>query len=274
MKVLVTGANGFIGKNLIVSLIENNFEVFSVVRNNQDSSNVTANIINSSIEQLTSHSINEMDIDVVIHLAWSNVSKVMLETHINEEYEIQKCFLDEVLKSNVKKIIISGSCFEYGKLNGELNTLINPEPNTNYGIAKNMLRIWLEKSTLKRNNLTVIWMRIFYVYGQGQHERSLYSQLLNSISNNDEYFNMSRGFQIRDFISINKTVEFILSKINSNQKGFNLVNVCSGNPVSVREFVEEIIKDKKSNIKLNLGYYPIPDYEPLAFWGSNKGNID
>jgi dTDP-6-deoxy-L-talose 4-dehydrogenase (NAD+) len=267
MKVLVTGANGFIGKNLVNSLLENNFEVFSVVRNYQGPNNVKANIINASIEEITSFSIDELNIDVVIHLAWSNVSKVMLASHLDEEYELQKRFLDNVIKSKVKKIIISGSCFEYGKINGELTTSTNPEPNTKYGIAKNNLRVWLEERLLHNNTISVFWMRIFYVYGKGQHDRSLYTQLLNSISNKDEYFNMSRGFQIRDFISINKTVEFILSAINSSQKGFNLINVCSENPISVREFVEEIINEKKSKIKLNLGYYPIPDYEPLAFWG-------
>jgi dTDP-6-deoxy-L-talose 4-dehydrogenase (NAD+) len=247
MNILVTGATGFIGKNLIDSLTENHFKIFATIRNSQYSFNDKIKIINTSIEKLTSIDIDGMNIHTVIHLAWSNVSKVMLEAHLDEEYELQKCFLDEVLKSKVKKIIISGSCFEYGKINGELSTSVNPEPNTNYGIAKNRLRIWLEERLFQNKNISIFWMRIFYVYGQGQHERSLYTQLLNSISNNDEYFNMSRGFQIRDFISIDNTIEFFISALNSKNKGFNLINVCSENPVSVREFVEELIKQKKSN---------------------------
>jgi dTDP-6-deoxy-L-talose 4-dehydrogenase (NAD+) len=269
MKVLVTGANGFIGKNLVDSLVENNFEVFSLIRNSSKINNKKTKVVNNSLEKITAQNLNDLNIEVVIHLAWSNVSKVMLETHLTEEFEIQKKFVETVLLSNVKKIIISGSCFEYGKINGELNVDIVPEPNTSYGIAKNNLKNWLEK-TLPHSNTSVFWLRIFYVYGHGQHERSLYTQLLNSISKNEESFNMSRGFQIRDFISINDTIKCFISAIHSSQKGFNLFNVCSGNPISVREFVEEIINQKKSEIKLNLGYYPIPDYEPLAFWGKKS----
>ena len=270
MRVLVTGANGFIGNNLVESLVANNFEVYSVIRNKQIFSNVKAKVINKSIENITVVELNELKIDIILHFAWSNVSKVMLESHLTEELEIQKRFLENVLKSKVTKIIISGSCFEYGKINGELGVDVMPDPNTNYGIAKNKLRLWLEEKLHVSNHISVFWMRMFQGDGKGQHERSLWTQLLNSISNKDEFFNMSRGFQIRDFISINETIDFVFSAMNSKQLGFNLVNVCSGNPISVREFVEDVIKKRKSSLKLNLGYYPIPDYEPLAFWGTKS----
>ena len=46
-----------------------------------------------------------------------------------------------------------------------------------------------------------------------------------------------------------------------------MVNVCSGKPISVRKLVEQRLAKRKADIKLNLGYYPYPDYEPAAFWG-------
>ncbi|HOP41549.1 MAG TPA: hypothetical protein PLI53_10955, partial [Geobacteraceae bacterium] len=49
-----------------------------------------------------------------------------------------------------------------------------------------------------------------------------------------------------------------------------IVNACSGNPVSVRRLVEERITARGSSIRLNLGYYPYPDYEPMAFWGDTR----
>jgi hypothetical protein len=48
------------------------------------------------------------------------------------------------------------------------------------------------------------------------------------------------------------------------------VNVCSGQPISVRRFAEQIAEKNHAEIDLNLGYYPYPTYEPMAFWGYNK----
>lgn len=46
-----------------------------------------------------------------------------------------------------------------------------------------------------------------------------------------------------------------------------VVNICSGNPISVLEFVKEYTQSKGIHINLNLGVYPYPDYEPMSFWG-------
>jgi dTDP-6-deoxy-L-talose 4-dehydrogenase (NAD+) len=49
-----------------------------------------------------------------------------------------------------------------------------------------------------------------------------------------------------------------------------VVNLCSGQPISVRKLVEGWIKDNDWSIELNLGHYPYPDYEPMAFWGDRR----
>ena len=79
---------------------------------------------------------------------------------------------------------------------------------------------------------------------------------------------MSGGEQIRDFLP----VDVVASKIvdySLNLKGSNIINICSGQPISIRRLVENWIKQNNWDIKLNLGFYPYPDYEPFAFWGNN-----
>ena len=49
-----------------------------------------------------------------------------------------------------------------------------------------------------------------------------------------------------------------------------MVNVCSGRPISVRELVEGFVRERGSAITLNLGRYPYPEYEPMAFWGDRS----
>ena len=85
---------------------------------------------------------------------------------------------------------------------------------------------------------------------------------------------MSRGFQIRDFIKIDEVAISFYDEITDKQPGFKIMNICSGNPVSVREFVENFLAESGVRINLNLGKFPIPDYEPIAFWGSKDFTIN
>jgi dTDP-6-deoxy-L-talose 4-dehydrogenase (NAD+) len=77
---------------------------------------------------------------------------------------------------------------------------------------------------------------------------------------------MSMGDQLRDYLPIQKVAEnFVLALENPQVKG--VINCCSGRPISVLDLVQQHCKTKASNVELNRGYYPYPDYEPLAFWG-------
>jgi dTDP-6-deoxy-L-talose 4-dehydrogenase (NAD+) len=80
---------------------------------------------------------------------------------------------------------------------------------------------------------------------------------------------MSGGKQLRDYLPVEKVAEYIV-KISIDDKITGIINCCSGEPISIRKFVENYIAEKNKNIELNLGYYPYPDYEPMAFWGDNK----
>ena len=69
-----------------------------------------------------------------------------------------------------------------------------------------------------------------------------------------------------------KVAEYIV-KIAMQSKVKGIINCCSGTPISIRRLVENTLEKKQNNIELNLGYYPYPDYEPMAFWGdANKIN--
>ena len=83
---------------------------------------------------------------------------------------------------------------------------------------------------------------------------------------------MSLGDQIRDFSYIKDAVEQIVS-FSVNKKGNLVENICSGSGVTVRSFVEKVIQEKNSKIKLNLGYYKYNPIEPFAFWGTKSNAV-
>jgi dTDP-6-deoxy-L-talose 4-dehydrogenase (NAD+) len=79
---------------------------------------------------------------------------------------------------------------------------------------------------------------------------------------------MSGGNQIRDYLAIEEVVKKLLNLLRL-KKDIGIVNVCSGSPKILKNIVEEWKSANNWHIKLNLGYYPYPDYEPMEFWGSN-----
>ena len=83
--------------------------------------------------------------------------------------------------------------------------------------------------------------------------------------NGEEYFNMSGGEQIRDYLDVKEVVQLILNA--SIKKPNGVYNICSGNPISIKQLVENYLTTNNKKIKLNLGFYSYPDYEPMNFWG-------
>ena len=80
---------------------------------------------------------------------------------------------------------------------------------------------------------------------------------------------MSGGEQLRDYLPIAEVAKCLVSLAMARCDN-GVVNICSGKPISVRKLVERWIEENEWSIKLNLGYYPYPDYEPMAFWGERK----
>jgi dTDP-6-deoxy-L-talose 4-dehydrogenase (NAD+) len=80
---------------------------------------------------------------------------------------------------------------------------------------------------------------------------------------------MSSGEQLRDYLPVEEVARLIVS-LALSKKGLGVINVCSGEPVSIRSLVQGWVRTFDETIKLNCGYYPIPDYEPTAFWGDRS----
>lgn len=149
---------------------------------------------------------------------------------------------------------------------GELTENLMPLPCTPYGHAKDALRRQLE-FLQEKHPFALTWTRLFYIYGEGQGESPLLSQLKEAVTHGKSVFNMSGGEQLRDYLPVTE-VATILVDLALRQKNIGVVNVCSGKPISILNLVKKWLKENGWTIDLNLGYYPYPDYEPMAFWGS------
>ena len=206
--------------------------------------------------------------DLMIHLAWEGLPNYLDDFHIADNLPRHELFLKNMIQNGLKDLTVTGTCFEYGMQNGCLNEDLEVNPSNPYAIAKNKLREYLQTLSLEWR-FCFKWVRLFYMYGEGQSPKSLISQLDKAIEEKLEVFNMSGGMQIRDFIPVTKMAENIVS-IAIQNKVTGVINCCSGEPVTVKDFVLNYLKEKNKSIQLNLGYYKYADYEPMEFWGDNK----
>jgi len=270
-KILVTGATGFIGGYVIKELLQQGFNVIATSSNQKKAeqknwiNNVTYLPLDFSLldDNINYHEYFQQP-DTVIHLAWEGLPNYNDNFHINENLPRHKLFLHNLVKNGLQNLCVTGTCLEYGMQEGELSEEMDCKPTIAYAIAKNELRKYLE-SLQEKFVINLKWIRLFYMFGEGQSPKSLFSQIDKAIEGKDDFFNMSFGEQLRDFLPIEKVAETIINI--ATQKNINgVINCGSGVPVSVKQMVTTYLNHLNKNIKLNLGYYPYNDYEPLAFW--------
>lgn len=274
MKFLVTGANGFIGQYIVSSLLRLSHTVIATGRGENKNSQLQTN--NNfkykkyeMVSEKTSKNLQEyFDFpEAVIHLAWEGLPNYKESFHITKNVPSSFNLLSNLIDNGLKNITIAGTCMEYGNQEGKLNEMISCNPNTSYSIAKNKLRLKL-LAFQKEKSFNLKWVRIFYMFGKGQNEKSLFSQLDNAIKLNDKTFNMSKGDQLRDFLPVEVVAKYLISIAEKNDN-IGIINCCSGKPIKVIDFVKSYINQQKSLIKINPGFYPYSDIEPKFFWGDN-----
>ncbi|HTE34456.1 MAG TPA: NAD(P)-dependent oxidoreductase [Chryseolinea sp.] len=278
MKVLVTGASGFIGRHLIGSLLKIGHSVFASSTSALKASKFEWFPNVSFIEYRIGEAYDDRDLysffeepDVLIHLAWDGLPDFKGLHHLERNLPAHLNFLGNLINNGLTDLTITGTCLEYGLVEGELNENMPSQPVVAYAVAKDRLResIQLIGSAVA---LDFKWVRLFYMYGEGQHPKSLIPQLDRAIENGDLDFDMSGGEQLRDYLPVAE-VGKLLCKIGLQSEVTGIINCCSGKPISVKRFVESYMSSIGSNIRLNLGVYPYPDYEPMAFWG-NTGKLN
>lgn len=274
MRILITGASGFIGNFVIKEFLKlNEFEIIATSNDSLDK--IKQFEWYGDVEYIEQDLNEEKDNyfnffkkpDLLIHLAWQGLPNYNELFHFERNLFKNYRFIKNIVENGLKDLNVIGTCLEYGIKNGCLSEDTPTAPITPYALAKDTLRGFIEQLKNKID-FNFKWIRLFYMYGEGQNPKSLLSQLDYALVHNQDVFNMSGGEQLRDYLPVEKVAEHII-KISLQNEFNGIINCCSGKPISIRKLVEDHMKKRNKFIKLNLGYYPYPDYEPFAFWGDN-----
>ena len=268
--VAVTGSEGFVGRHVVASLLaEPDIEVIRIVRPGtrtveQGASRVfPIDVLGEDVDRRQLPT----GVDALVHLAWSGLDDFRADVHLNQVAAHER-FLQAWLESGVRRIVGVGTCLEYGLVEGELNESMPTDPVIAYAQGKAALSGALE-GLAATFGASWSWARVFYPYGDGQQVKSLWSSLQSAIARGDATFPMSGGEQVRDYLDADE-VGLILASLALSDEASGVVNVCSGQPIVLRDLVEGWIAARGAALRPQLGVFPYPDYEPMKFWGSRR----
>ena len=186
MKILVTGGSGFIGVPVLMSLIEN-INLVEILNLTRTSSKAISKQIENyqcdlSDPQTYLNKVNEFKPEVVIHLAWEGIPDFSLEMSTKNILS-SISFIEIVTKlKSCKKIIVTGSCFEYNNKFGPCSENQIVVPKDYFTFAKKTILSFL-KLECNKSNIIFIWARLFYVYGPNQRNASLVPTLIEALKN-------------------------------------------------------------------------------------------
>ncbi|MDE7322609.1 MAG: NAD(P)-dependent oxidoreductase [Lachnospiraceae bacterium] len=264
--VLVTGAGGYIGRHVVKTLLDLDYEV---IASDFDKKGIDerAKILDAPIFSGDKDIYDQFGRpDVCIHMAWKDGFIHNSDAHM-KELSKHYTFLNDMVKGGLKSLAVMGSMHEIGYWEGVIDENTPCNPLSQYGIAKNALRQSL-MLMLQENDCILHWLRAYYIIGDDTKSRSVFSKVLQAAADGKETFPFTSGKNQYDFINV-KDLAYQIARASIQNEINGIINVCTGNPKSLGQQMEEFIIDNKLNIKLVYGAFPDRAYDSPAVWGDN-----
>lgn len=265
--IYLTGGTGFVGRHIAEALLKGGFELIALVREEAKARSLQklagATVIRASIPDDGGFEFPPES--VLIHAAWGEVHDVLSLTHLEQHYATHYQFIKHAVEQGVSKVIVTGTCFEYGLTYGPVSAHTQTNPNTPYATAKDFLHKSL-RLLQKEARFALIWARLFYLYGEGQDSRAIIPLLDAALDRGEQTFNMSYGEQLLDYLPAGLVAEKIVKLIHFEDGTYN---VCSGKPISLRRLLEQRMEERGRFANLRLGHYGYRPQDSLAIWGAD-----
>lgn len=265
MKILVTGANGYLGKGVVKALINDGHEVIAVSLKDTYIDK-RATIIKENIFDIEDSYTIFGQPDVLLHMAWRDGFAHASMNHINDLPKHYK-FLCNMIDSGVKQIACMGSMHEIGFFEGSVNESTPCNPQSLYGISKNALRQLVELKC-EENACVFQWLRGFYIVGNTEDGSSIFSKIVQAAHQGKTTFPFTMGLNQFDFLDYDVFCQEVADTVEQSEVN-GIINICHGRPEKLADRVERFIRENEFDIKLDYGKFPDRPYDSKAIWGDD-----
>lgn len=267
MRILVTGAAGFIGSHVARTLIQEGNTVYAVVREGTRKERLMDIIdrihvvpVDLRDAAVVRSLISDIRPECAIHMAWYAVpGKYWMATDNLNCVAMTLSLAQALAEAGCRRLVAAGTCAEYDWRYGFLSEAATPcEPHTLYGIAKHGSRLMLEEFC-RLSRMEFAWTRFFYVYGPGEQKERLVPSVVLSLLD-DGIAKCTHGEQIRDFLHVDDAASAVCAVATSALTG--PVNIGSGQPVRLRKLVETISQSLRCSGSVEFGVLSADPTEP------------
>ena len=265
MKILVTGANGYLGSGIVKKLLDDGNSVIATDFGDEHIDK-RAEIIKSDIFAQEDPYDYFGKPDVLLHLAWRDGFVHNSEKHM-EDLPLHYSFIKKMAEGGVKRIAVIGTMHEIGFWEGSIDENTPCNPSTLYGISKNALRNTVEL-LCKTNNVEFQWLRAYYIVANTIYGNSIFSKIALAESEGKELFPFTTGQNQYDYLDYDEFCTQVASAVSQNEV-LSIINICSGRPEKLADRVERFIKENNFKIKLDYGKFPDRPYDSKAVWGNS-----
>jgi nucleoside-diphosphate-sugar epimerase len=244
MKILLTGATGFIGSNIAKGLLEHGFEVYATYRST--STFEKCKHFKNKINWLNTETSNwkeqiaVLKPDQLIHVAWDGI-----DSENRNNWEIQahnfwhsKEYFDLANEYCIKKVISLGSQAEYGIHDFPVNEMTAPAPNDAYGAIKTLTANY-QRNLFDNSETAWYWIRVFSVFGEGENMKWLIPLVISRLLRN-EPIKLTSCDQKYDYLYIEDFVRYIISIVICEENKSGIYNICNSESIVLRDLLKII----------------------------------
>lgn len=265
MRILVTGANGYLGQGIVKRLLDRGQQVVATdfVTNHVDD---RARKINCDLFNVD-NPYEEFDRpDVLLHLAWRDGFVHDSDAHIDDLPRHYR-FIKSMIEKGIPQIAVMGTMHEVGFHEGSINEHTSCHPMNLYGISKNTLREATEL-LCRQHNVVFQWLRGYYIVGNSECGKSIFSKITAAAHAGKKTFPFTTGQNQYDFVDYPAFCNQV-SAVVCQSKIDGVINICSGRPEKLADRVERFISDNGYELTLDYGAFPDRLYDSKAVWGDD-----